>query len=154
MSGAITIRLATRGELNRCLEIRRAAFVDQAPLAYSSTEVEALLDRDETLGLIEMIELEQLFVVSIESNIVGLGGWRGVNVYNLYVSPERMRLGIGSELLEYIERDFLEKSTSNTLYIDAGSYAERFYARNQYIVIDRPVSSDGLKYVAMKKDFS
>lgn len=103
------ISLATKPHLDSCLEIRAAAFTDQAPSCYTDEQVEDLLSRDESRGMLEMMSLSQMFVATSQGSIVGCAGWRETNIYNLYVHPSFMRQGIGTALLSSIETQFLQK---------------------------------------------
>lgn len=146
----VNISPATRDDVAKCLDIREAAFRAQAPSAYTSDEVEALLSRDETPHMCQMIVLQQLFVALIDDEIVGLGGWRDKNLYNLYVAPAHMRCGIGSRILRHIEEDFV-RAGGKTLFVDAGTYTLAFYESQHYELVNRRVSSDGLAYLEMRK---
>jgi ribosomal protein S18 acetylase RimI-like enzyme len=138
-------------DLTRCLNIRHDAFAYQAPSTYTIGEVRALLDRDEAEGMSQMIADGQLFVAKYARELVGLGAWRGKNVYNLYVDARYMRRGIGTKLLVAIEDQFQELTTHETLCVDAAMYTKPFYQSQGYELIREAVSSDGLAYLEMQK---
>jgi ribosomal protein S18 acetylase RimI-like enzyme len=147
----IAISLAELADVERCLEIRHAAFSHAAPAAYSDEQVAALLGRDERPTMSAMIAQQQMFVARVDDVVVGCGGRRDVNVYNLYVDPAAMRQGVGSALLAAIEKQFVANKGRNTLLIDAGVYTQPFYESCGYRVVERVVSSDGLEYLEMEK---
>ncbi len=125
--------------------------MDQAPSSYSPEQVQALLARDESVGMSQTIAHHQLFVARLTGEVMGLGGWRNQNVYNLYVHPAYMRRGIGSALMEAIEAQFMAKTFHANLFVDAGLYTRAFYVGQGYEVLREVVSSDGLAYLEMQK---
>lgn len=147
----IQIARATENDVERCLEVRHAAFAHAAPSAYSAEQVAALLARDERPVMTAMIADGQLFVALDEGMIVGCGGWRHVNVHNLYVHPTAMRRGVGRMLLAAIEQQFAVKGREPVLRIDAGVYTLPFYEACGYELLDTVISSDGLAYLEMRK---
>ncbi len=147
----LSIALGDESEIPRYLEIRRAAFDNQAPSAYTREEVDALLERDESPGMQQMIELGQLFVAKVDDVVIGLVGWRDKNLYNLYVDPNYMRRGVGTKLLREVEAQFVERSGEATFHVDAGLYTRKFYESQGYIVTSTVTASDGLRYLEMQK---
>lgn len=145
------IKLATEADIPQCLEVRAAAFANQAPQSYTGTEVMRLIERDETPRLIELTRAGQLFVAASHTGVVGLGGWMDHNLYNLYVHPSYMRKGIGSLLLAHIEEQFIAKSQYDELLVDAGLYTRSFYESQGYMVVGVATASDGLRYLEMEK---
>ncbi len=98
-----------------------------------------------------MISDGQLFVARHSGELVGLAGWKGQNVYNLYVDPPYMRRGIAAKLLASVEEQFMQKTSFETILVDAGLYTKNFYESQGYDVVGEPVSSDGLSYLEMQK---
>jgi ribosomal protein S18 acetylase RimI-like enzyme len=150
----VDIAPAIEAQISACLEVRGSAFRDQAPTAYPAEQVVDLLVRDERPGMTEMIAEGQMFVAYVDGIVVGCAGWRGSNLYNLYVDPRFMRRGVGSALLRAVEAQYAAKSGRDIFCVDAGLYTRPFYVSQGYEVLREVTSSDGLAYLEMRKRLS
>lgn len=144
---------AKEAEVPRLLEIRQAAFLTQAPSAYSPREVQTLLADVDPGELHEMIRNRQLFVARQSGTIVGLAGWKGANLRHVYVDPAWTRRGIATVLLRHVEADFCERIGAGELKANVVLYAEPFYRANGYEIVSGATAWDGSAYLEMIKRF-
>ncbi len=137
---------ATLDDVPRLLEIRAAAFADQAPAVYTPAEVRTLLDDVDPDELRAMVTAGQLYVAVADGRIAGLAGWRRGRVRHVYVDPAFTRRGIGSRLLRRVEEHF-----DRDVPAGVSLHAEGFYAANGYRVVERATAWDGSGYLEMVK---
>ena len=72
-----------------------------------------------------------VWVIELESNLVGWVEVRGATIESLYVRSATSGRGIGSSLLTHAERQ-IEDAGKSSAYLDASPNAEAFYARRGY----------------------
>lgn len=138
-------------DLERILEIRHAAFAAHAPTAYSAAEVQTLLDDVDPSELATMISNRKLFVARKSGRVVGSAGWEGEYLRHVYVDPGETRQGIGSNLLQRAEEDFVARTGSDVIKAGVALHAESFYLANGYSVVERATAWDGSSYFEMTK---
>jgi nucleoside-diphosphate-sugar epimerase/GNAT superfamily N-acetyltransferase len=143
---SMRIDLASPADVPRLLEIRTAAFADQAPAAYTPEQVRTLLDDVDPDELRAMIAAGQLYVAIVDGRIAGLAGWWQGQVRHVYVDPAYVRRGVGTRLLRRVEEHF-----HGTIPAGVSLHAEGFYAANGYRVVRRATAWDGSGYLEMAK---
>jgi nucleoside-diphosphate-sugar epimerase/GNAT superfamily N-acetyltransferase len=136
----------TLADVPRLLEIRAAAFADQAPAAYSPAEVRTLLDDVDPDELRAMITAGRLYIAVADGRIAGLAGWWKGRLRHVYVDPAFHRRGVGSRLLRRVEEHF-----DGDIPAGVSLHAEGFYAANGYRVVERATAWDGSGYLEMVK---
>ena len=145
------IEPADAADVPRILEIRRAAFAEQAPSAYSPEEVATLLDDVDLAELRSMIMEDQLFVALVDQRIVGLAGWRGDRLRHVYVDPAHTGHHIGTQLVGRAEADFRARTGHAVIKAGVALHAEGFYRKIGYEVVGRAKAWDGSGYLEMTR---
>lgn len=140
------IDLASAADLPRLLQIRAAAFADQAPSAYSPAEVRTLLDDVDPEELRAMIAAGQLYVAVVDGRIAGLAGWWQGRLRHVYVDPAYARRGVGSRLLRRVEEHF-----EGSVPAGVARHALDFYVANGYEVREQATAWDGSTYWEMTR---
>jgi len=143
------IEVAGLADVPRFLEIRHAAFADQAPAAYSPREVETLLGDVDEGELREMIAAGRLYVARLDHRVVGLAGWQDGRLRHVYVDPAYTRRGVASALLRCVEAN-----VGGEIRAGVALHAEPFYLANGYRVVRRGTAWDGSAYLEMVKTMS
>ena len=65
----------------------------------------------------------------------GIGSWNGLEIRILWVSEEYRKSGLGSKILNHIERIAIEKGATISMLDTFDFQAEGFYIKNGYSVI-------------------
>ena len=65
----------------------------------------------------------------------GIGSWNGLEIRILWVSEEYRKSGLGSKILNHIERIAIEKGATISMLDTFDFQAEGFYIKNGYTVI-------------------
>lgn len=99
----------------------------------------------------------RIFVAVENGKIIGLAGFKKTSgtVSGIFVEPDRMGEGIGSQLLEKLEEKAREKSLSN-LEVPASLAAVEFYKKNGYESVKqekREVEEKDILMLIMEKEF-
>jgi predicted N-acetyltransferase YhbS len=150
----LKIRLCQVNDIPQILEIREKTFLHFAPSAYSPKEVDTLIKDIQTSELEEMIANKSLFVAEENHLIVGCGGWLGESVRHMYVSPEKTKMGIGSSLLQALEKDYRNRTNNSVIKAGVILYARPFYEKNGYDFLKIDTDWDGSKFNRMQKTLS
>ncbi len=145
------IELASASDVPRLLEIRHAAFAEQAPSAYSPQEVATLLGDVDPAELGSMIMEAQLFVARLDREVAGCAGWRGDRLRHVYVDPAYGRRGFGLALVRHTERDLRARTGHDVIKAGVALHAEGFYLAIGYRVVRRGVAWDGSGYREMER---
>jgi len=153
-SPGIHIRLGRKADIPQILEIRKNTFLHFAPSAYSQNEVETLIKDIKISELEGVIENKSLFVAEENHKIVGCGGWLADSVRHMYVSPDKTKKGIGSMLLQILERDFRKRTHNSVIKAGVILYARPFYEKNGYEFLKLDTDWDGSKFNRMQKKLS
>ena len=148
---AWSLRLCRHEDVQRILEIRAETFAHFAPQSYSSEEVETLLGDVRESELREMTENGTLFVAEAGGVVIGCGGWQGELVRHMYVLPGETRRGVGSALLRALEADYQRRTGNASIRAGVVLYAQGFYEKNGYKLVEEAVDWDGSKYLRMRK---
>jgi len=107
-----------------------------------------------TSELEEMIKNKSLFVAEENNQVVGCGGWLGESVKHMYVSPNKVKKGIGSTLLRVLEIDFKNRTKNSVIKAGVILYARPFYEKNGYEFLKIDTDWDGSKFNRMQKKLS
>lgn len=154
MSDALAIRPVVVGDAGEVLTLQRAAYVTEAQL-YDDVRLPAL-----TQSLDELrVELEQglAFKATLGSGrMVGsvrARAHRGtLHVGRLVVAPDQQGRGIGSALLERVERDAPAGTGTYALFTGHLSRANlRLYERHGYVEVRREALHPGVTLVHLEK---
>jgi putative acetyltransferase len=137
----VTHRPATHIDAKRLFELRRKSIVALAPKAMSVPQAWA---ENLTITAMELKLREfEIWVVEQDDAMVGWGAIAGDRLEGLYVAPEFAGRGIGTELLDVLERLLRERGVL-ALRAEASANALGFYLRRGYEPIG-PVSPEGAR---------
>ena len=130
MTENLRIRSANPTDADELLAIRRDAIMalaeEHGRVAAERWATAAHPDR-----AANAITTNSVWVTEFGSKVVGWVEVSGATIESLYVSPAAARLGVGSSLLTYAERQIRDAGAS-IAYLDASPNAEAFYARRGY----------------------
>ncbi|MEH2132255.1 MAG: GNAT family N-acetyltransferase [Nostoc sp.] len=127
----IKIRLAQPQDRNQIFDIRRDAIQILCSRDYSPEQIQALLndaelEQSQRAGIKDIV-----FVAEIGEKIVGFSAYSRYWVNALYVHPQYVRQGIGTELLKTIESEACSQNIK-TLAVCASITGKPFYEASGY----------------------
>jgi N-acetylglutamate synthase-like GNAT family acetyltransferase len=134
-----------------CDTVRRVNSKD-----YTSEQIEAWLGKRKVEITQGMIRAGEYYVaVDNHGNVMGVGNIKGNRLFGLYVSADHQGQGIGTVLLEEMEKD-AASSGITTIETDSTLTAEGFYKSHGYVEVARktlPIAKgQSLQVVSIKKE--
>jgi putative acetyltransferase len=140
--GPFLIRKMRADDARAFLEVHHAAVRGVAARDYSLEVIDAWaplpITESHVAEVLTNPDYEYRLVAEVEGRLVGIGALVAKNheVRACYVAPEAGRRGVGSALLQEIEREALQRGLK---FLDADSSltAEPFYATQGYLVLQR-----------------
>ncbi|MEH1934930.1 MAG: GNAT family N-acetyltransferase [Nostoc sp.] len=127
----IKIRLAQPQDRNQIFDIQRDAIQILCSRDYNPEQIQALLNYAELDQSQREGRKDIVFVAEIGEKIVGFSAYSRYWVNALYVHPQYVRQGIGTELLKAIESEACSQNV-NTLAVCASITAKPFYEASGY----------------------
>ena len=140
----MTLRLLTPYDVPQTLRIFREAVREGAAGVYSETERNAWAPSVMEAGSWRIRRLSQpTWVAEVRGEVVGFSDLTSDGeVGMLYVPPDHTRFGIGSALLDEVERHAREEGRSR-LHTHASLLAEPVFARRGFVVVRRQWAERG-----------
>jgi putative acetyltransferase len=132
-----TYKLAVLGDAKRLFEIRQKSIIALAPKGMSLAQAEIWAARLTVAGMERKIRELEIWIVELNDVVAGWGAIRGDRLEGLYMDPEFVGRGIGTELLGVLEGLMRERGIVAVL-AEASSNAEEFYFRRGYEPIGPP----------------
>jgi putative acetyltransferase len=126
-----THRLATLGDAKRLFELRRKSIIALAPKGMSLAQAQLWAANLTVTGMERKIRETEIWIVELNDTVVGWCAIRGDRLEGLYIDPEFVGRGIGTELLGVLEGLMRERGIL-ALRAEASSNAEEFYLRRGY----------------------
>lgn len=128
----LEIRRAESEDIDKVLELQSSS-IRLMSRDYSPIQIEALVKSQASARLAYD---EIVFLAFYQDELVGFGCFITKTSYlsGLYVHPKFVRQGIGTQLLEVIERTVLEKGCK-FIFIESSLTAVKFYQKKGYQVI-------------------
>ncbi|MEH1924171.1 GNAT family N-acetyltransferase [Nostoc sp.] len=127
----IKIRLAQPQDRNQIFDIQRDATQTLCSTDYSPEQIQALLN-DIQVDKSQVEERKDIvFVAEIGEKIVGFSAYSRYWVNALYVHPQYVRQGVGTELLKAVENEAYSQNVK-TLAVCASITAKPFYEASGY----------------------
>ncbi|MEH1864812.1 MAG: GNAT family N-acetyltransferase [Nostoc sp.] len=127
----VKIRLVEPQDRNQIFDIQRDAIQRLCSQDYNPEQIQGLLN-DKQLNDLEGKDTKDIvFVAEIGEKIVGFSAYSKYWVSAIYVHPQYVRQGIGTELLKAMERKALSENI-NTLAVCASITAKPFYEASGY----------------------
>ena len=130
MTENVRIRSAIPTDADELLAIRRDAIM-ALEKEYGRVAAERWATAAHPDRAAKAIATNSVWVAQFGSKVVGWVEVGSAKIESLYVSPTAGRLGVGSSLLTYAEREIRDAGAS-IAYLDASPNAEAFYARRGY----------------------
>ena len=128
---AIPIRPADQTDAEAItMLIRRTLRVSNAA-DYSVSEINRVYAGFSRERVLARIRSQDVFVAEIDGEIVGTVAYARGQLWALFVSPERQRLGLGTLLVDHIE-DFARQRGLEKLELSASLTGVEFYERLGY----------------------
>lgn len=120
---------------------------------YLEEVVSFFLDLHQLANIEKDISEEKTYVIRHEEMIVGTGTIEENHISRVYVLPEYQSTGIGSTLMDYLEKEIIKNYGS--VEVDASLPAVEFYRKRNYVQkmhVDYPVANGKiLSYDVMQK---
>ena len=131
-----SIRQAHSDDVIQLLRIQTDSLRTLCISDYSSLEIEALIERNLRHFSLGGCRDEFILVAEVDNVIVGWSALIASRISAIYVHPQFIRQGIGSQLLRAIETKAIN-SKFRTLEVSASFTAQSFYHSHGYQVIGR-----------------
>ncbi|MEK9971231.1 MAG: GNAT family N-acetyltransferase [Ferrovibrio sp.] len=128
--------------------IRRTLRVSNAA-DYSVDEINRVYAYFSVDGVAARIQRQDVFVAEIDGDIVATVGYEKGELWALFVAPECQRLGLGSILVEHIERH-ARKRGDRKLGLSASLTGVEFYERLGYRRLAHRRHASGVTYDMVK----
>ena len=124
-------RLAKPDDAIGLFEIRRKAILELALRGMPEGEAKAWAAQLTLAGMQQKLSQFEIWVAELDGVTAGWGGIRSDTLEALYTAPEFAGRGVGTALLEMLERRMLE-SGIDAVRAEASSNAHAFYLRRGY----------------------
>jgi GNAT superfamily N-acetyltransferase len=147
--GAVVIRTAVEGDLETLQVVfRRSSWSNEGDRAL-------LTEHPEFLVLSPSVVREgRTRIAAVDGRIVGFTSVidRGdeVEVQDLFVDPESMRLGVGRSLVDDVA-DRARAAGALRVVVDANDHAHEFYARTGFVDVERVTLEHGAATRMMRR---
>ncbi len=149
-----SIRQADSDEIIQLLRIQTDALRTLCVSDYPPQQIEALIERNLRHFSLGGCQSEFILVAEVDGVIVGWSALLASRISAIYVHPQFVRQGIGSQLLQALETRALNYKFL-ILKVAASLTARSFYQRHGYRVIGRSYLLAGrslrIPYLNMKK---
>lgn len=146
---AIPIRPATEADAEAISAlIRRTLRVSNAA-DYSVDEINRVYAYFSEAGVRARIARQDVFVAEIDGQIIATVGYEKGELWALFVAPESQRLGLGTMLVEHIERH-ARKCGDRQLGLSASLTGVEFYERLGYRRLAQRLHASGATYDMVK----
>ena len=154
MNKLSSIRPAHADDLFQLLRIQTDSLRTLCLSDYSSLELEALIAHNLYHFSLGGYRSEFILVAEVDRVIVGWSALLGSRISAIYVHPQFIRQGIGSQLLRALETQAIQSQFS-TLQVAASLTARPFYQCHGYQIIGRSflfAQNFPIPYLKMKKN--
>lgn len=146
---AIPIRPATEADAEAISAlIRRTLRVSNAA-DYSIAEIDRVYAYFSVDGVRARIRRQDVFAAEIDGQIIATVGYEKGELWALFVVPESQRLGLGTMLVEHIERH-ARKRGDRQLGLSASLTGVEFYERLGYHRVRQLTHPSGTTYAMVK----
>src|SRR5580704_9813942 len=126
-------RLATPDDATGLFEIRRKAILELAPQGMPAGEAKAWATKLTLAGMAQKLREFEIWVAELDGVAAGWAAIRGDTLEGLYTAPEFAGRGVGTALLEMLERR-MRGSGVDAVRAEASSNARAFYLRRGYLM--------------------
>jgi putative acetyltransferase len=124
-------RLATLDDASRLYHIRRQSILQLASPSMSAAEAEVWAAKLTRAGMDRKLRELEIWVAELGGTVAGWGAIRDNLLEGLYTAPEFAGQGIGTGLLDRLERLMRERRFPS-VYLEASPNARGFYLRRGY----------------------
>ena len=131
---ALLVRCARPDEIISILRVQIDALQFLCAKDYPPEQIEALANRNILHMSLGGDRRETLFVGDLDHAIVGVSGLLGSRISAVYVHPLYARQGIGTQLLQAIERTAIARHIKS-LSVTASLTAQPFYQARGYRIV-------------------
>ena len=129
---AATHRRAEPGDARRLFDVRRESILTLAPKGMTAALVADWAGDLTLAGMEQRVRDLEVWVAEVDGTIAGWGAIYGSRLDGLYIAPEFSGQGIGSDLLNMLERMMRDRGFQ-AVSAFASSNALAFYLRRGYI---------------------
>ena len=129
-------RPATPDDAADLFEIRRKAILELAPQGMPDGEAKAWAAQLTLAGMAQKLREFEIWVAELDGVAAGWAAIRCDTLEGLYTAPEFAGRGVGTALLEMLERRMRESGV-DALRAEASSNARAFYLRRGYLMSGR-----------------
>lgn len=126
-------RPATPDDAADLFEIRRKAILELAPKGMPADEVKVWAAKLTLAGMAQKLSEFEIWVAELDGVAAGWGAIRGDTLEGLYTVPEFAGRGVGTALLEMLERRMREGGI-DAIRAEASSNARAFYLQRGYLM--------------------
>jgi putative acetyltransferase len=134
-------RPATPDDATVLFEIRRKAILELAPQGMPADEARAWAAQLTLAGMAQKLSEFEIWVAELDGVAAGWGAIRGDTLEGLYTAPEFAGRGVGTALLEMLERRMRDGGV-DAVQAEASSNARAFYLRRGYLIFG-PQTANG-----------
>ncbi|HYG70336.1 MAG TPA: GNAT family N-acetyltransferase [Anaeromyxobacteraceae bacterium] len=154
MQPLVGIRRATPEDAEAIWSTHRTSVLGLTAPEYTQDQIAAWLDLTPDDFRASMARGELFFVAESAGDVLGFAAVRGDEARAVYVRPDAVRRGIGTRLLDAVERE-VRAGGGTAVTCEATLNAVPFYLANGYVETgrsDRTVRGVALPSVRMTKD--
>jgi len=133
MTGKITIRKATRDDAPAIHELHTKSVRQLCRDHYSNKQINEWLNHRSLEKYLPVIDRGEVFVATEGPVIVGYGRAVPGEVVSIFVSPDRIKKGIGSMLFNHAIE--IAKGSSDKVILDASLNSIDFYRKRGFVEV-------------------
>ena len=127
----LRIRAATPADAAELLRIRYDAIIEIRVTGVSHERVRRWAERRDMGWMVRALRDRETWVGTLGDKIVSWVAVEKDRVEGLYTDPRNAQRGIGSALLQFVERELMSRGVEH-VSLEAGANVEGFYRRRGY----------------------
>ncbi|WP_036291106.1 GNAT family N-acetyltransferase [Methylosinus sp. PW1] len=116
---------------------------------YSSDIIDLICANFTAERIIQKMAVRDVFVATLETEIAGTVSLGAAKLHSLFVEPKRQGRGIGSRLVDYLERHAAANEI-DVLHVHSSITARHFYEKRGYAFLEFEPRADGSTYLMRK----
>jgi len=108
---------------------------------YQEDQIKSMIEKFSPQAVLERSQKRSMFVTIIDFKIVATGSLQNDTIYSLFVDPDYNGIGIGTKLMEYLEK-LARSNHVKVLKVPSSITAIGFYSQLGYVEDKEAISED------------